>query len=271
MTEASKFTAGDRPDPDIDEPGLWFYVRNNEILVVADDDGPSLPDHDEHLPGEGIPHFLGHLDQRPCWAVDVLAGTNPPPSGGWLDLRALYASVPETTWHAAGRAVQLVEWRRTHRYCGRCGVENDPAPNERAMRCPDCGLMSFPRLAPAAIMRIERDDHILLARNKRFPLPMYSVLAGFVEPGESVEETVHREVREEVGLEVTDVRYVASQPWPFPHSLMLGFSCRWVEGEITPDPEELAEADWFPRDDLPPIPPRMSIARRLIDEWLEDR
>jgi NAD+ diphosphatase len=141
---------------------------------------------------------------------------------------------------------------------------------ERARRCPACGLLAFPRLAPAIITLIERDDgRALLARGRTFPIPMYSCLAGFVEPGETLEEAVHREVREEVGVEIDDVRYWASQPWPFPHSLMLGFNAAWAGGDIVIDPTEIVDANWFAADDLPAIPPGISIARRLIDDWVE--
>jgi NAD+ diphosphatase len=132
--------------------------------------------------------------------------------------------------------------------------------------------MAFPRLAPAIIVLVERDDgRALLARGAAFPIPMYSCLAGFVEPGETMEQAVHREVHEEVGIEVEDVRYQASQPWPFPHSLMLGFTASWAGGDIACDPLEILEADWYTRDALPPIPPGMSIARRLIDAWVDQR
>ena len=160
----------------------------------------------------------------------------------------------EDAWLAAGRAVQLVEWGRTHRFCGRCGTPTEPAPGERAMRCPACGLAAFPRLAPAMITLVTRgddgpDQEALLARGVQWQVPMYSCLAGFVEPGESLEGAVVREVREEVGLTVGDVRYRGSQPWPFPHSLMIGFRARYVSGEIELDPTEIADAGWYRRDD----------------------
>jgi NAD+ diphosphatase len=177
--------------------------------------------------------------------------------------------VPELQWTIAGRAVQLVEFARTHRYCGRCGTPAEPAPSERAMRCPDCSLLSFPRLAPAVIVLVTRGEEALLARGRNFPLPMYSCLAGFVEAGETLEEAVHREVREEVGVELADVRYVASQPWPFPHSLMLGFTARYRAGELRVDGVELEDARWFHRDDLPMLfPGNVSISQWLIRDFL---
>ena len=146
---------------------------------------------------------------------------------------------------------------------------SDLAPSERAQVCPQCGLTAFPRLSPAIIVCIRRGEQILLARNHRFPPGRFSVLAGFVEPGETLEEAVAREVREEVGIRVRDIRYFGSQPWPFPNSLMLGFTAEYAEGELVVDESELAEAHWFTRDNLPDLPPPISIARRLIEDFLE--
>jgi NAD+ diphosphatase len=234
--------------------GPPLVVRVGALEVALDDGGD---------PGD-TGHFVGVLDGRPVWAVDA-----EPEAGTGAALMAMWGSVDDVTWTVAGRAVQLVEWDRTHRFCGRCATPTRPAAGERARRCPACGLLAFPRLAPAMIVLVTRDDgRALLARGTRFPVPMWSCLAGFVEPGETCEEAVHREVREEVGIEVDGVGYWGSQPWPFPHSLMLGFTARWAGGEIACDPTEIAEADWFAPDALPPIPPAMSIARRLIDDWV---
>lgn len=232
-----------------------FVVGTGTILVAEESD---------HELERAI--FLGTLDERPCWAV----GVDDEPGTGAVPLMGLWGQVDDITFTIAGRAVQLIEWERTHRFCGRCGTPTEEAAGERARRCPACGLLAFPRLAPAIITLIERDDgRALLARGRTFPIPMYSCLAGFVEPGETLEEAVHREVREEVGVEIDDVRYWASQPWPFPHSLMLGFNATWTGGDIVIDPTEIVDAQWFAADDLPAVPPGISIARRLIDDWLE--
>jgi NAD+ diphosphatase len=216
-------------------------------------------------------HFLGMHGEIACWGIDVPHGEDPG-YGAEIDLRALFGRVSEVEWAVAGRAVQLVEWARTHRFCGRCGERTRMADNDRAYQCPSCTLLAFPRLAPAIITLVTRgdgdDQQALLARGANFPVPMFSCLAGFVEPGENLEQAVVREVEEEVGLVVDSVEYVASQPWPFPHSLMLGFRARWVSGDIVCDTTEIAEADWFDRDNLPMIPPSISIARRLIDDWV---
>ncbi len=217
-------------------------------------------------------HFLGMLGDEACWGVDVPHGDDPS-DGAATDLFSYFGRASETEWMVAGRAVQLVEWARTHLFCGRCGTPTESQPHERAMKCPACGLLAFPRLAPAMITLVTRGDpgphqQALLARGVQFRAPMYSCLAGFVEPGESLEEAVTREVFEEVGLRVRNARYWGSQPWPFPHSLMVGFTAEWESGEIVCDPTEIVDAQWYQRDELPPIPPSISIARKLIDAWL---
>ena len=230
---------------------------------------------DEHPADEAWPqHVVGVVDGV-CWiAVDVPVGDDPS-DGAAVDLYGFHGRAGEPAWLAAGRAVQLVEWGRTHRFCGRCGSPTQSVPVERSMRCPPCGLVAFPRLAPAMITLVTRgddglDQEILLARGVQFRVAMYSCLAGFVEPGESLEAAVVREVREEVGLLVGDVAYRGSQPWPFPHSLMVGFRARYVSGHLVLDPTEIVDAAWHRRDDLPLIPPRISIARRLIDDWIAE-
>jgi NAD+ diphosphatase len=244
-----------------DGPALVVVVQGSRIALG------DIADHEDGL-------FLGTLAGRHCWAVDADHGIDVALEMDlgrvdYADLMSLWGQIDETTWVIAGRALQLVEWVRTHRYCGRCGVETVDAPGERARRCPRCGLLAFPRLAPAIITLVERGDgRALLARNSRWPTSMYSCLAGFVEPGETLEEAVRREVHEEVGVLVGDLRYRRSQPWPFPHSLMIGFNATYESGEIVCDEAEIADARWFAPDDLPSIPGPMSIARWLIDDWL---
>src|SRR3954469_24105055 len=242
------------PSEPSSEPSLLIHVRGNRVVLIDEE-----PDPDACI-------FLGSLAGRHVWAVDV---DHLEDDGGSLDLFSLYGSVDETMWRIAGRAVQLVEWRRTHRFCGRCATPTEEAPGERAVKCPACGLMAFPRLAPAVIMLVERDDgRALLARNANFPSGMFSCLAGFVEPGETLEHAVRREVMEEVGLEIGDVEFRGSQPWPFPHQVMIGFGAQYLSGEIEIDGQEIIEAQWFTPDATPNFPTGgMSIAGRLIDEW----
>jgi NAD+ diphosphatase len=252
--------------PTLDLPDDWsgaltVVVRQGHVVV--------LDEHPDDVAPDAPRHVLGVLDGAGCWAVDLEDAEAHDAIDALVPLMALYGRVDDVRWTIAGRAVQLVDWDRSHRFCGRCGTPTDPAPGERARRCPSCGLLAFPRLAPAVITLIERDDEALLARGRAFPVPMYSCIAGFVEPGETLEEAVRREVMEEVGVELDEVRYVRSQPWPFPHSLMLGFEATWASGDIRIDEHEIVDAAWFRPDDLPPIPPGLSIARRLIDDWVE--
>src|SRR5581483_1123158 len=148
---------------------------------------------------------------------------------------------------------------------------NDESPTELARRCPRCGLTTFPRISPAVIVLVRRGERVLLGRGSHLPPGLFSTLAGFVEPGETLEEAVRREIREEAGIEVDDVRYFGSQPWPFPDSLMIGFFAEHAGGEIVVDSNELAEARWFALDELPPVPPPFSIARALVDAWVKER
>lgn len=281
--------------PEGHEPCWWFIFRAGELLVVGD--APPIdalgwgvaPPGAEPTAAVEVPllrdpseiglcpvrrQYLGRLtapegETRGCWSAEVEAGVEPPEGMSFGGLRVLHGALSAPFYAVAGRAAQIVAWDRDHQFCGRCGTPTEPLPTERARKCPDCGLANFPRLSPAVIVLIERDDRILLARGRQFPPGRWGIIAGFVEPGESLEYAVRREVREEVGIELTDVRYAASQPWPFPHAIMLGFTARWASGEIQLDERELAEAGWFGIDELPRIPMKLSIARALIDAWAE--
>ncbi len=259
------------PPSGISGPAWWFGFHRNRLLVRVTDAELAVP-YTERFTELGLTarqqYYLGRYEGRPCYAVDVAEDTAPD-GMDFKDLRQVYGSLDEDLFVLGGRAVQIVEWDRNHQYCGRCGSKTYTKDNERAKACRECKLMNFPRLSPAVIMAVEKGDKLLLARSAHFPTGLYSVLAGFVEPGETIEECVVREVREEVGITVGKVRYVASQPWPFPNSLMLGFSAEYLAGEIQPDPVEIAEAGWFSADALPSIPGRISIARRLIDRFVE--
>jgi NAD+ diphosphatase len=250
-------------------PAFWFAFLGNQLLVHLDSDSvrlPLLPDFaDLGLPQQGR-HYLGLFDGHACYAVDLPEGAAAPPGMGYEGLRRIYGLLDEELFWLAGRAVQIVEWDRTHRFCGRCGVSLLARPRERAKECPQCGLLQFPRLAPAVIVLVERGDQLLMARARHFAPGVYSVVAGFVEPGETLEEAVQREVFEETGIRIKDIRYFGSQPWPFPHSLMVGFTAKYAGGEIRINREELEDAGWYTADRLPGQPGKISIARRLI-EW----
>ncbi len=210
-------------------------------------------------------HYLGRLDGADCWALTLPA---PPP--GWLavGLRDAMMRLPEPLMALAGRAAQVVEWDRTHRFCGVCGRATEPLAHERARRCPGCGHTAYPRINPAMMALVWRrrggTAELLLARSPHHPPGLYSALAGFVEPGESLEDCVHREIAEEVGVRVHALRWYGSQSWPFPHNLMLAFSAEWLAGEIVIQQDELEAAAWFALDALPPVPPLFSISGHLI-------
>jgi NAD+ diphosphatase len=252
--------------PSANPTGLWYVVGTGASVLVDREGTPLLG---AVIPVETAeqPIFMGLLDGVATWAVGTGESADVPEGYEWKPLRNLGAQLDTDSWMLAGRAVQLVEWARTSRYCGRCGTATELAARERAAWCPRCGLNAYPRLAPAIIVIVERGDAILLGQGRGFQ-GMYSALAGFAEPGEALEETITREVREEVGVEVGHVRYFGSQPWPFPHSLMIGFFATWLSGEIKIDGDEIVDAKWFKADNLPNIPPPLSIARRLIDDWI---
>jgi NAD+ diphosphatase len=188
----------------------------------------------------------------------------------WEGLRTLFTVLDDAHFALAGRALQLIDWDRTHQFCGRCGTRTEPHAQERVRVCPACKLSAYPRVAPAVMALVRRENQILLGRSPHFPPGMYSALAGFVEPGESLEQCIAREVLEEVGVRISNPRYFASQSWPFPHSLMIAFVCEWVSGEIKPQEAEIEDAKWFEVLQLPKLPSKISIARKLIDAVVEE-
>ena len=249
---------------------LWFIFSKSKLLTKTANDTvtvPSTADLSEYHLTPDRYQYLGTLDSRPCFAAEFTADSPDVDHLKFKDLRALFGSLEEDLIWIAGRANQLVDWSRTHKHCGSCGHLTEDKTDERAKICPQCGLVNYPRLSPAVIVAVLKDNQILLARNKRFKLPFYSVLAGFVEPGETLEECVQREIREEVGIMVQNIRYFGSQPWPFPNSLMIGFVADYAGGEIAIDGSEIMDAAWFSKDELPKIPPKISIARQLIDNF----
>ena len=247
---------------------LWFVFDRNRMLVKTTGEDCAVPDSDDierwHLRPRHR-QYLGRMGERLCYAAEMPPQTATAEEYRLQDLRALFGVLGEELIWIAGRANQLVNWNQSHRFCGHCGQPTQDKADERAKICPACGLVNYPRLSPAVIVAVIRDRQILLARNKRFRRPFYSVLAGFVEPGETLEDCVRREVMEEVGLTLGTIDYFGSQPWPFPDSLMIGFVAHYASGQITIDNNEIMDAAWFGPDDLPRIPPKISIARQLID------
>jgi len=246
---------------------LAFAWSDAKLLVGGTEDTPAVPTLAELAAAgiDGVTHYLGALAGAPCVAM-VLANDAAAPSGfRFSGLRALFFRLPETLVALGARAFQVAEWDRTHRYCGRCGTPTRDKAGERAKECPACGYVAYPRVSPAMMALVTNGRNLLLARSHRFPNGMYSALAGFVEAGETIEDCVRREVKEEVGINVGALTYFASQSWAFPHSLMIAYTAEYAGGELVPDGTEIADVRWFAADALPQMPPSLSIARRLID------
>lgn len=260
------FSPGVRPP--VNQPAYWFGFIAQRLLVTAGSTAriplAEQPPFTVDEATETI--FLGELQGTPCFAVAV---TQEAPGWSVVGLREAYQLLPADLCGVAGVAVQLLDWQRSHRYCGVCATPMVRATEDRAMHCRACGHRCYPRVAPAVMVRVIRDRAILLARSPRFAEGVYSVLAGFVEPGETLEQTIHREVYEEVGVRVHRLHYLASQSWPFPHSLMIAFGAEYLSGEICVDGEEIEAAEWFTPQRLPQLPGKISIARYLIDDYLQ--
>lgn len=268
-----RFVPEVRPSVSGNEPAWWFAFAGNRLLVLEDDDRAGLPCLADPEALDLYPmrkHYLGELGGRPCYAIELATRAVVPEGMALYGLRGLYGRLTEDHFSIAGRAIQVLDWDRNHQFCGRCGEPTQEHPTERAKLCPRCGLTNYPRLSPAVIVLVRRDDRVLLARAHNFAGAFYSTLAGFVEPGETLEDTVRREIYEEVGIEVDNIRYFGSQPWPFPNSLMIGFTAEWAGGEIQIDNTEIKDAGWFHRDNMPTLPSKLSIARQLIDSYLEE-
>ncbi|MDP2397753.1 MAG: NAD(+) diphosphatase [Burkholderiales bacterium] len=249
-----------------DSPALWFAFQRGSILV-SNAESAALPcccTLEEHGVATVRHHYLGLLGEQHCYAAEVDEAQ--PLPAGWapLGLRDLFGMVDSTLAALSGRALQLLEWERNHQFCSRCGTPMQARSDERARACPSCRFTTYPLVSPAVMVLITRGRELLLARKAVWPAGRYSAIAGFVEPGEMLEDTVVRETREEVGVEVGELRYFGSQPWPFPHSLMVAFTAEYAGGPVRPDGVEIEEAAWFDAEALPRLPPSVSISRRLI-------
>ncbi|MBR6373100.1 MAG: NAD(+) diphosphatase [Victivallales bacterium] len=205
----------------------------------------------------------GNLNGHDCWGMQAAAV---PPGLLAVECRNVFVTQEAGVASAVSRCRELAEWRSRHIFCGRCGGRMDFSSSDLAAKCDKCGALYYPQIAPAVIVAILRGNELLLANNRRFTDRVYSLIAGFVEAGESVEEAVHREIFEETNLRVKNLRYLYSQPWPFPNSLMLGLTAEYDSGEPVPNDGELTDIQWFPLDRLPRIPAPGSIAHRMITQ-----
>lgn len=254
------------------ETALWFAFRGGALVLRRVGEALLVPSGPS-LAAAGLPEGrvigLGTLEGVPAFAAELAADV-PLPSGFEAhNLRALYGPLGEQTWRLAAYAAEIEHWTRTARFCSQCGSPTVAEPADWGRRCMACGYVHYPHVSPCVIVLIHDGPRILMVRQPHFPQGLYGLVAGFVEPGESLEECLHREVAEEVGIEVDDVRYFGSQPWPFPHQLMVGFTARYAAGSIRTNDGELEQAAWFHIDHLPRLPPRVSIARKLVDAFVE--
>ncbi len=245
---------------------LNFVFRGDELLVRETD--LQLPDEgvlaDLSL-GQSQFQPVGLLAARYCQTASTPLTAQAAAGYAFRKLRSLFGALDDDLLSVAGRSFQISEWARTHRFCGVCAAPTGQVPGERCMKCKVCGHTAYPRISPAMMVLVKRQESILLARHRASPTGFFTALAGFVEAGESIEDAIHREVLEEVGLRVGNINYFASQPWPFPHSLMIAYTAEYESGDIRMDEAEIAEARWFgPNDDLPPIPHGISVASALI-------
>jgi NAD+ diphosphatase len=245
---------------------VTLIFRGSDVLTLENGAIPAAQISAFFDENSSAPEWVGKLEET-HYAVRFVAKEVEAPAGHtFRGMRTLWGVWRDEEVAVAGRAFQLQNWARTHRYCGVCGTATERIQGERGIKCPSCGFSAYPRISPAMMVLITRGEEILLARNVTFPPNRYSALAGFLEVGESIEEAVHREVFEEVGLRVHNLKYVASQAWPFPHSLMIAFTAEYLSGEIVTQPEEIADAKWYgPGDQLPDLPPRLSIAKVLLE------
>ncbi len=186
------------------------------------------------------------------------------------ELRLRFSSMTPDEMRDVSRECELDEWRAVNRFCGKCGapMAPHPNPNERAFQCTKCGYLAYPKISPAVIALVTKGDSILLQRNSHYKTANWSLVAGFVDPGENFEEAVRRECMEESSINVKNIRYYKSQTWPFPSNIMVGFRAEWAKGELKPDGDEVLQSGWFDRAHIPEIPRQGSIARWLIDDWI---
>lgn len=256
--------------PDDGAKRKWLVFHGNTELLVPDGEVSGLVGEDVACAcgvEEDQGAFLGTLDGVPVWVGFADSAEEVPEGMDFVRLREFIGTMDETEHALAGRAWQILHWRITHRFCGVCGGPMRHREDERALQCPACGNLVYPRISPAVITAVTRNGRLLLAHNHQFPAGMYSLIAGYVEVGETLKDAVRREIREEVSIEVKNIRYFGSQPWPYPSGLMLGFTAEHASGELVEDGDEIEHADWFLPDNMPTFPRPGSISRELIDDF----
>ena len=271
------------------EEKYYFIFYQRELLLVNNQVPPIKGLNEINIDEKDVKNclYIGEYYSKDCFAVELNENFNKEnylesdEGYEFFDLYFVF-DIDEETYLIAGRAIQIIDWENNHQYCGRCGTETVTSDIERAKVCPKCGFTSFTRICPAIITSIIKKDYddldaegkptnkVLMARHSYHKYPRYALIAGFLEAGESVEEAVQREVREEVGIEVEDIEYFGSQSWPFPNSLMIGCICKYKSGEIKVDDNEIVKAKWFKKEEIPKPPSDISIFSRLIKNFKEN-
>lgn len=255
------------PDKDY-KCGYWFVFCSNKVLIVNNESETKIPQYNELSELSQVltsPLYLGKFYGLPAYCIGLDDSTQAPSGMSFVDLRSTFGVLDEASFLLASKAVQVVAWEQTHRFCGKCGSLTQDLSDERAKVCPKCGFISYPRICPAVITAVFKENKILLAHARSFKGDIHSLIAGFVEAGETLEEAVEREIMEEIGIKVKNIKYWGSQPWPYPNSLMLGFTAEYEGGEINVDGVEISHAHWYDVENLPELPPKVSIARKIID------
>lgn len=251
----------------------WFVFYKDQILMVQQADGYHIPTGEEapvKVPIGSTVHDIGDLQGIPCrtYALYTPISGEEAPVRQMTGLRASYDLLPFEEYYKAGKAFQILNWDQNTRYCPACGVPTHPI-SAIGKKCPQCRQEFYPHISPAIIVRIRKEDSILLVHARNFRGTFYGLVAGFLEAGETLEECVHREVMEETGLQIKNLKYFGSQPWPYPSGIMIGFTADYAGGDIKLQNEELSAGAFYTKDHLPEIPKKLSLARKLIDDWLE--
>jgi len=266
-----------RYNPDVkhdykNSPAYWFIFNSDKLLINPKNDIkiPFIEDPKDLNILMIRSHYFGTLDGHPCICAEVSPETNAFEGMTFEELRGLYVVLDEDLFLLAGRAIQILNWDKNHQYCGKCGILTENMEDEMAKICPECGFINYTRISPAVITAIIKNGKILMAKHSYGLKNRYALVAGFIEAGETLEEGVKREIMEEVGLKVKNIKYFGSQPWPFPNSLMIGFTADYESGEIKVDGKEIIDAKWFAIDEVTPMPSKISISSELIEWYIEN-